>query len=92
MCLSRLSAFVLFLDCEKRTRDLDRGVSGGVSLDVSCPSALKKRTCLEELTEITDVTLRVGRSTVVLSERVEVGSSRDTTVAVLSARASRLDR
>lgn len=34
-----------------------------------------------QLTEITDVTLRVGWSTVVLAERVEVGTSGNTSVA-----------
>lgn len=34
-----------------------------------------------QLTEITNVTLRVGRSTVVLAEGVEVGTSGNTSVA-----------
>jgi hypothetical protein len=45
--------------------------------------------CLRKLTEITDVSLRVLGSTVVLSERVEVGSSGGTSVTTYQLDADR---
>lgn len=68
------------------TRDLDRGVSGSVSLDVSyirSALAIADKTGHRKLrhTEVTNVSLRVGGSTVVLAERVEVGSGRGAAVA-----------